>query len=149
VSYDANGYVIPNYSSLSGFLTANPGWALPTPQGGGAPIVAMNLLPGIFAGPIATINNIAAGADAKYFFIGWTGAFISLDAAIAGDAFINESPIFTTATGNPLTTPVPGFPVDLKGTFGGMGLVPIIPEPSTCALAGLGLAVLLVFRGRR
>jgi hypothetical protein len=37
--------------------------------------------------------------------------------------------------------------VNLKTTFGGITLAPI-PEPATFALAGLGLAALMVFRRR-
>jgi len=129
-----------NYSSLSGFLGVNPLWAV---AGGACPIA---LGAGLFNGGTVTINNIAEGANAEYFLIGWTGAFTTWDAAFAASSgWFGQSAIATTATGDPLATPVPGFPVSLRLTFAGF---PIIPEPTSFALAGLGLAALLVFRRR-
>jgi hypothetical protein len=58
-----------------------------------------------------------------------------------------QSAIFTTATGDPTATPVPGFPVSLRGSFAGL-MMATIPEPTGFALVGLGLAALLVFRRR-
>jgi hypothetical protein len=106
------------------------------------------LLPGIFAGGGFTIQNIAAGANASYVVLGWTGgAGTTWDTALTtSGAMLGESAIFTTATGNPNATP-PGVAVNLKTTFGGITLAPI-PEPATVALAGLGLAALMVFRRR-
>ena len=141
-SHNASGFN-PNYSSLSGFLAANPGWAV----AGGVYPIAFGA--GLFNSGTVTINNIAEGANAEYVIIGWTGAFTSYDAAFAsGSSMVGQSAIATTATGDPLATPVPGFPVSLRGTFGGFPQA-IIPEPTSFALAGLGLAALLVFRRRR
>ena len=145
-----------NYSSLSGFLAANPGWlGAWGPNGGTASnpaLIAMNN--GVISGGTYTINNIGDGADAEYFLISWTGAFTTADAAIAAfngrQAMFGESAVFTTVTGNPLRSGGgPGTPVNLKTTFTGMVLAPLIPEPSSFALAGVGLAALLVFRHRR
>jgi len=62
--------------------------------------------------------------------------------------------MFSTTTGNPQATP-PGTATLLSGTLTGtigaantgVFLTPI-PEPTSFALAGLGLAALLVFRRR-
>jgi hypothetical protein len=85
-----------------------------------------------------------------YAIIGWTGAFATYDLAFAsGTSMLGISPMFTTATGNPGSTP-PGTPIGLKNTFTGLVLAPgVIPEPSTFALAGLGAAALLIFRRRK
>jgi len=125
-------YFIPDYSSLSGFLAANPGWvAVATTVC--APIA------GLFNGGSVTIPNIAPGANAYYIVIGWSGSAASLDGAIAsGNAKVGESALFTTGTGNPTTTP-PETAVPLSATFTGLTLANI-PEPSTFALTGLGLA---------
>ena len=146
-SHNASGFN-PNYSSLSGFLAANQGWAV-----AGAQAYAVAFGAGLFNCGTVTINNIAEGANAAYFIIGWTGAFTSYDAAYAAGAFISASAIATTTTGDPLATPVPGFPVSLRPTFAGLmgpllAIAPI-PEPTSFALVGLGLAALLVFRRRR
>ena len=144
-SYTASGFN-PNYPTLSGFLAANPGWQVGTSIGGPAfPIALGN---GLFSSGTVTINNIAEGANAEYVIIGWTGAFTTYDAAFAnGTGMVGQSAIATTATGDPLATPVPGFPVSLRYTFAGFPQA-IIPEPTSFALAGLGLAALLVFRRR-
>jgi len=132
------------YSSLSGFLAVNPGWAV---AGGQAYPIAFGA--GLFNCGTVTINNIAAGASAEYFILAWTGASTTWDAALAsGIGFLGQSAIATTATGDPTATPVPGFPVSLRPTFAGIFFSPI-PEPTSFALAGLGLAALLVFRHRR
>jgi hypothetical protein len=118
-----------NYSSIAGFLAANPGWAAACGPNGAttpnpAPIAAAA---GVFNDGVYTIQNIVPGAYAEYFLIGWTGSASTADAAIAGwfagqNQFC-ESAIFTTATGNPGATP-PGAPVNLKSTFGGMTIGP-------------------------
>jgi len=139
------GGTSPNYTTLASFLSANPGWAL----GSGTSNPGGLSVSGIFANGTVTIANIAEAASAQYFVIGWTGVG-SLDNALAsGSPFQGgASAIFTTATGDPLATP-PGAPVNTKTTFGGLTMAPIVvPEPTSFALAGLGLAALLVFRRR-
>jgi len=54
--------------------------------------------------------------------------------------------LFLATTGNPLAQP-PGTPVNLTG-LSGFQLVPV-PEPTSFALAGLGMASLLIFRRRK
>jgi hypothetical protein len=144
-----------NYSSLSGFLTANPGWvgALGPNSGTTANPALIALGAGLINGGTFTIGNAAAGASAQYLLIGWTGTFATADAAIAawlpntGNMF-GESAVFTTGTGGAGTPAT--LPTNLKTTFGGMTMVAnaVVPEPATFALAGLGLAALLVFRRR-
>jgi hypothetical protein len=140
-----------NYSSVAGFLAANPGWALPSNASGPGTPGLIGAAAGIFNDGVYTIQNVVSGAYAEYFLIGWTGSATTADAALAGwyagqNAF-GQSAIATTATGDPTAIPVPGFPVSLRPTFAGMVIV-WTPEPSTSALAGLGLAALLVFRRR-
>ena len=81
--------------------------------------------------------------------IGWTGTAPAYDVAFAAGAFLGQSPVAITATGDPLLTP-PGTPVSLSSTFAGITLAPFLfPEPSTFALAGLGAVTLFLFRRRR
>jgi hypothetical protein len=136
------------YSSLAGYLGANPGWAAAVNNSGAAP-TPIALAPGLFSGGTYTINNIAEGANAEYLILAWTGASTTWDAALASGThgWFGQSAIATTTTGDPLATPVPGFPVSLRPTFA--GLILGVPEPTSFALAGLGLAALLVFRRRR
>jgi len=142
-----------SYSTLSSFLAANPGWAVALSGSGTAQnpgLIATG--PGLFSYGALTINNIAEGAQAEYIAIAWTGTSTTLDTGISQGAFIGESAIFTTATGDPLASP-PGAPANTKTIFGGMTLAPqvtaIVPEPTSFALMGLGAAALMIFRRRK
>lgn len=139
-----------NYTTLSSFLSANPGWAPAANASGVGTPGLIGLAAGLFADGNYTINNIAEAANAEYAIVGWTGTYTSLDAAIAaGSGMAGISSIYTTATSDTVGTPSPPLPVNLRSTFGGMTLAPlVIPEPTSFALAGLGLAALLVFRRR-
>jgi hypothetical protein len=139
---------VETYSSLAGFLAVNTSWTIPAAQAGiGNPITGIAGLSGNFSGGNLTITGIAPGANASYFLLGWTGSDTTWDAAWAAGTFMyGQSSVFTTTTANPTSTPA-GLPVSLKGTFTGMLLTPV-PEPASFALAGLGLAALLVFRRR-
>jgi hypothetical protein len=131
---------MPEYSCLACFLAANPGWMATWPP------TSINVAPGLFSGGDVSFF-IPRAANADYFVIGWTGPYTSYDAAYAGGAFLGMSAIATTTTGDLLATP-PGIPTSLSTTFAGITLAPAIPEPTTLALVGLGLAALQVF-GRR
>ena len=114
-TYDSCGLGSLNFSSLEGFLAANPGWQSVATVWFTAPVA------GRFNGGTVTIPNIAPGANAEYFLIGWTGSSVTWDAAVWSGALLGESAIFTTATGNPLAYP-PVSPVSLAATFAGMTL---------------------------
>jgi hypothetical protein len=155
--YEGSSGFLPTYSSLAGFLAANPGWAIPYAGLLGArPLapVPINAVAARFNGGTATIANIDAGSDADYLVIGWTGPYASYDAAYAADlanpnsSFLGISATATTHTCNPLYIN-PCTPVPLGPTFQGMTLAPaVIPEPTAVLLAGLG-AVLLLLSHRR
>jgi hypothetical protein len=61
-----------NFASLSAFLAANPGWAAAVNDHGAVPGL-IGLGAGFFNDGVYTIQNIALGADADYFLLGWTG----------------------------------------------------------------------------
>ena len=144
--YQGSSGFLPGYSSLAGFLAANPGWA-------DQATAAINAAPGIFNNGTVTIWPLGPGADADYTVIGWTGPYATYDAAYAADlanpnsSFLGMSAIATTPTGDPTLFGAPSAPVNLKFTFQGMTLAQaIIPEATTVLLAGLGAVLLLVFR---
>ena len=141
-----------NYSSLAGFVAANPGWSFA--QGNPAPAI-IGFGAGLFNGGMLTIPGIPPGGPAEYMIIGWTGAYTTFEAAYSAYAsdpsssFIGISAIdYIAKTGDPTSTP-PGTAVSLRPTFTGITFAPPIPEPPSFALAGLGLAALLVLRHRR
>jgi hypothetical protein len=108
------------FSSLSGFLAANPGWSFAV---GNPPATIIGLGAGLFNGGTRTIPGIPPGGPAEYMIVGWTGAFTTYEAAYnSGTSIIGLSAIATTTTGDPTATP-PGFPVSLRPTFAGMTLV--------------------------
>jgi hypothetical protein len=125
VSQGPDGLGTVNFNSLSGFQAANLGWAAY------ATVPISSLTAGQFYDGVVTISNVNVGANADYFLLGWTGNYATIDAAIAATivggwtaSFLGESVIFTTVTGNPMTTP-PGTPVSLSSTFQGMTLGPL------------------------
>jgi len=134
------GVFVPTYTTLASFLAANPGWHSEA-------VGDVNAGNGIFNNGTVSLTGIPGGASADYLIIGWTGTYQNLDAAIAGGAWLGESGVFTTITGDPTTTP-PGIPVSLKSTFTGVTVFPlmIIPEPSIFALFALGAAMVVPIR---
>jgi hypothetical protein len=88
----------------------------------------------ITAGVTATTGAATApGASAWFYVRGENGALVGV------------TPNFENPTANPNTTP-PGTPADLTGWT---SPVILVPEPSTLALAGLGMGALLLFRRRK
>jgi hypothetical protein len=77
----------------------------------------------------------------------WDSSFASYDAAIAANGIAGTSASFTYK--NALSSP-PATTDTYMANFSGFSIGntggPIIPEPTTIALAGLGVAGLLFFR---
>jgi len=142
-AYNGNSFV-PAFPNLAAFLTANPGWSAIATTG-------ITPVAGRFNGGTQTLPGVAGGANAEYVILGWTGA---TGTTWDGAPMQGTSLMFSTTTGNPQATP-PGTATLLSGTLTGtigaantgVFLTPI-PEPTSFALAGLGLAALLVFRRR-
>ncbi len=148
-----NNNVTVSGLTLNGFGSA--AWAAAgTAVGiGGAPPIA-----GTFnGGTLTTGTDVAAGAAAYIQIRAWTGSYATWDAAVAAAAtdpsvllgWWNSAVVNTGGGGSP-----PGAPLTLaQAGFTGLALNSIgtapIPEPSTFALAGLGLASLLIFRRRK
>ena len=106
----------------------------------------------IFAGRIAnTVIDIPtavvpAGAAATFQIWAWSSQFANYGLASDGGGLIGKSVLFN-ATTSPSIEPPP-LPTTLAGLYPSFA-VSIVPEPSTIALAGLGLAGLLLFRRRK
>lgn len=107
---------------------------------------------GIAAGRMANVNvtvaGIAPGATGTFQIWGWDSAYATYDLAVAANSYVGKSTIFTAATGG--AGEPPSLPTLLAGLYPSFALTTtIVPEPSTFALAGLGLAGLLLFRRRK
>ena len=91
----------------------------------------------------------AAGTQGTFQVRAWTSASGSTwEAAIgSGSGFAGKTAPFNNNTGDPLGTP-PVATQQLAGWTTPITVTPI-PEPSTLALAGLGIASLLVIRRRK
>jgi len=141
----AQGFALA-YGSQALWMAANPGW-------NAYQIADIKPIAGRFNGGTATVSPLAAGGKIEYVLAGWTGTSATLDAAIAANAMIGQSALYTgVATGDPTTTPIPGTPTALTATFTGLTLAPQatgVPEPTTLALAGLGAAAMLILRRRK
>jgi len=97
-----------------------------------------------------TIPGIAPGGSAWLNLKLWWSAggpiAPTYEAAKAsGTSFFGEALWLVPSTGNPVVVP-PTLPADLRSM---PAIVLMVPEPSMFALAGLGLAGLLIFRRRK
>ena len=106
------------------------------------------------AGDISSLGTVLDNSGQAYQFpsattyslqvLGWTGSFSSLDAAVAAGQSVGATSIFSV-------TPAGGTapPVDVSG-MGVLNLAPVaVPEPTTLAMAGVGLASMLIFRRKK
>jgi hypothetical protein len=106
---------------------------------GGAPPFA-----GIYLGGIHYIFGSSAAQTIQLYVFGWDKSY-GVDPVAAAVAFAPvgySSPIQYTLG----STALPGGSL---GNAGISGFAVVVPEPSSCALAGLGAAALLIFRRRR
>lgn len=97
------------------------------------------------------IPNVPYSGQALVQVVAWTGNFTTWDAAYS--AWLSGAPGVRIGASNPLTLTTTTGPTDqifprLVG-LESFAVVPVIPEPSTFALAGLGAAALLILRRRK
>ncbi len=94
------------------------------------------------------VTGSTGGATYTVYVIAWDSAYATPAAAQAADAAVGWSAPFTYFTGNPNAQP-PTSPQAFNTSVIPFGVLLPIPEPSTLALAGVGIASLFVFRDRR
>jgi hypothetical protein len=98
---------------------------------------------GTWSGGNRTLTGGAIGDTVTLVVRAWDASFASFDAAVAGNGLAGQSAAFTFK--NAQSTP-PGAADANMVNFVGFSLIQNIPEPSTVALAGLGVAGLLFLR---
>lgn len=116
---------------------------------------------GPLAGSLAaTTMSLGDTATESVFVVGWAGSATTWNQAVAGGATMWGWSGQTLSKGGlqwdqavtvPVGTNPPGTPTAIAtgaNAFSGLVLMPI-PEPTMFALAGLGVATLLVFRRRK
>jgi hypothetical protein len=109
------------------------------------------IAPGRFNGGTKTTgNDVVGGTPAWFQVIGWSAQFADIQAAATGGGLVGVSAVWSNPTGNPLGTPPSPAQAFIFGPagFNGITIAPV-PEPTTIALGGLGVAALLLFRRRK
>jgi hypothetical protein len=116
---------------------------------GGVTNAAFN---GRFNGPAVTVPGLVAGQAGTFVIKAWSGGFANYEAAFSGGALYGAvSAPFQNPSGGVIdpVTGSPSLPADLTGFTTPLQVGVLIPEPSTYALAALGLGALLAFRRRK
>jgi len=94
------------------------------------------------SGNTYAVPGVAAGGTGWFQVQIWLGNYSSYAAAVSGGALTGQSSAFsqTLGGGNLVPPDLTGMPAEVLS---------VVPEPSTFALAGLGVATLLIFRRRK
>lgn len=100
----------------------------------------------INGGTRTTGAGTAAGTQGLFQVRAWNGPSATFEGTSASD-YVGRSAIFQNATGDPNSQP-PGTPSALAGWTSPVLVAPV-PEPTTIALAALGLAGLVLIRRKK
>jgi len=98
---------------------------------------------GLSATPVV---GTAGGNSYQCYMIGWDSTYASPAAAAAAGAAVGWGSVFTYAAVSNIGTPLT---MTASGMATGFGVITTVPEPASFALAGLGMAAMLVSRRRK
>jgi len=117
------------------------------------PVVTIYPVPGRFIGGVRTVpwgygsSGIEPGGLVTLMVRGWVGSASSWNEATGTATLLGYSAPFTIDTGDP-TLLLAETPTSIVNAFPGLDLV-YIPEPSSLALIGFGIASFLALRRRQ
>jgi hypothetical protein len=124
--------------------TSSSSLALFAPRSGDPRGYLMNVTafdPGVIASTTYQLAGIAAGPTWLQVKV-WDSAFPTFEAT-PPTAYVGSSPVFQFTTGGSVTYP------NIAPMLTAPIVVGLVPEPTAAAIAGLGLASMLIFRRRK
>lgn len=96
--------------------------------------------------PTTTVNTPDSGKRTFVLKV-WSSSFANYDSAAQGGGYVGTSPVIHVTAGT--LSPNPINSAAYSDWAAGPIYVGLVPEPSTAAIAGLGVASLLIFRRRK
>lgn len=128
------------------------GWfVLDGTSGSALSIAASGPLKGTFSynsGSSWAAANITAGTTYEVYEIAWASGYTTEAAALAADAYVGWSTVFTYTPTSGANQPTAISPGNNVGYYS-IGGAAATPEPTTIALAGLGIAGLVALRRKK
>ncbi len=141
------------YNSITAMLIA--GWNIATNTANNSVASIVDNASGVAKGGIAynggvgfQVAGTTAGNAYSVVVIGWDSTYTTLAAAIAANAAVGWSDLFTYASGASSSSPISLFSGSGMTAFGTTPIT-VVPEPSTMALAGLSGLAALLFRRKK
>lgn len=134
--------------SSAGSLSVISTWLYSDTTAFGDNIYALAPTYGVLLDPLGAtlaVPNVAVGTTATLEVLAWTGNYNTYAAAAAAGQYVGTTGAFSNPTGGNGAPPAP--PSGLGG-LPALVLTPV-PEPTTFAMMGLGLASVLAFRRRK
>jgi hypothetical protein len=96
------------------------------------------------SGDLYQIPNIPAGSTAYFRVVAWSGNYNTFDEAAGANAFTGVTAIFSEVLSSG-TSPLPSYINNMPA----LTMTVFFPEPSSLAMAGVGIGSMLIFRRRR
>lgn len=146
----SNSTIVPNWNSILN----DPAFQFAVNSTSGALVTVAANNSGLSQGGWGYLNgvsfpvlNTTAGSTIEAFAVAWSSTYATPQLAAASGSFLGYSALFNYATGATSGAAVSTFAASGMPAF---GVNPTsVPEPATFALAGLGMAAMLIARRRK